>query len=168
MAKQVVIASSVTPREFNDSSQLMESTYDIPDIVQPTKRKGGDTDKVIIIPVEPCNFIMGHAHSAFVSTRSIDDMEDSLICDGGATYTLTKNLENCTQYKQKVVEIQTAHCATIENNAPLLQNLFCYRQTGRNQTNYCQSICGTRIEIRLAIGKRTQPSRLCSQSSSRP
>ena len=52
MAKQVVIASSVTPREFNDSSQLPETTYDLPDIVQPTKRKGGDTDKVIIIPVE--------------------------------------------------------------------------------------------------------------------
>ena len=48
MAKQVVIASSVTPREINDSSQLQETTYDIPDIVQPTKRKGGDTDKVII------------------------------------------------------------------------------------------------------------------------
>ena len=68
MAKQVVIASSVTPREHNDNSQLPETTYDIPDIVQPTKRKGGDTDKVIIITVETCIFIMGHAHSAFVST----------------------------------------------------------------------------------------------------
>ena len=56
---------------------------------------------------------MGHAHSAFVSTRSIDNMEYSLICDGGATCTLTKSLENCTQCKQKVVEIQTAHGATI-------------------------------------------------------
>ena len=96
MAKQVVIASSVTPSEHNDSSQLPDTTYDLPEIVQPTTRKGGDTDKVIILPVETCNFIMGHAHSAFVSTRSIDDMEDSLICDGGATCTLTKSLENCT------------------------------------------------------------------------
>ena len=99
MAKQVVIASSVTPSELNDNSQLPETTYagDLPDIVQPTKRKGGDTEKVIIIPVETCNFIMGHAHhdSAFVSTRSINDMEDALICDGGATCTLTKSLENC-------------------------------------------------------------------------
>ena len=123
MAKQVVIASSVTPREFNDSSQLPETTYDISDIVQPTEQKGGDTDKVIIIPVETCNFIMGHAHSAFVSTRSIEDMEDSLICDGRATCTLTKTLENCTLCKQKVVEIQTAHHH--ENIAPLLQNVFC-------------------------------------------
>ena len=84
MAKQVVIASSVTPREFNENSQLPETTYDIPDIVQPTKREGGDTNKVIIIPVEISNFIIGHAQSAFVSTRSIEDMEDALICDGGA------------------------------------------------------------------------------------
>ena len=77
MSKQVVIASSVTPREFNDNSQLPETTYDIPDIVQSTRRKGGDTVKVIIVTVETPNFIMGHAHSAFVSTRSIDEMEDS-------------------------------------------------------------------------------------------
>ena len=82
MAKQVVIASSVTPGEFNYSSQLPETTYDVPDIIQSTKRNGGDTVKVIIIPVETCNFIMGHAQSAFVSTRPIDDMEDTLICDG--------------------------------------------------------------------------------------
>ena len=113
MAKQVVIASSVTPGELNDSSQLPETTYDFPNIVQPTKRKGGDTDKVIFIPVETSNFIMGHAQSAFVSTRSIDDMEDALICGGGATCTLTKSLENCTLCKPKVVEIQTAHGATI-------------------------------------------------------
>ena len=113
MAKQVAIASPVAPREHNDSSQLPETTYDIPDIDQLTKQKGGDTDKVIIIPVETSNFIMGHAHSAFVSTRSIDEMEDALICDGGATCTLTKGLENCTLCKPKVVEVQTAHGATI-------------------------------------------------------
>ena len=48
MAKQVVIASSVTPGDFNDRSHLLETTYDIPDIVQPTKLKGEDTVKVII------------------------------------------------------------------------------------------------------------------------
>ena len=107
----------MTPGEFNDSSQLPETTYDIPDVVQPTKRKGGVTVKVIIIPVETSNFIMGHAHSAFVSTRSIEDMEDALICDGGATCTLTKCLGNRTPSlcKPKVVEVQTS----------LLQNIVC-------------------------------------------
>jgi hypothetical protein len=39
---------------------------------------------------------MGRAQSAFVSKQSVADMEDSLICDGGATCTLTKTPENCT------------------------------------------------------------------------
>ena len=62
---------------------------------------------------------MGHAHSAFVSTRSIEDMEDE--CGGGATQacTLTKSLENCTLRKPKVVEVQTAHGATKMNTTHL-------------------------------------------------
>ena len=66
--------------------------------------------------------IMGHAHSAFASTRSIEDMEDALICDGGATCTLTKSIENCAPCKPKVVEIQTAHGATIMKTTHL-----CYK-----------------------------------------
>ena len=73
MAKQVVIASSVTPRELNDNSQLPETTYDLPEIVHSTKRKAGDTDKVIIIPVETCNFIMGHAHTSHLVHLSAQD-----------------------------------------------------------------------------------------------
>ncbi len=51
---------------------------------------------------------MDHSESAFVSIRALADMEDALTCDGGATSTLTKWLENCTLVKQKVEEIQTA------------------------------------------------------------
>ncbi len=61
-----------------------ETTY----VVQPTKRKGGDAHKVIIIPVETADFITGEAHSAFVTTRSGEELEDSLNRDGGATCTL--------------------------------------------------------------------------------
>ena len=99
MAKQVVIASSVTPMDVCDGSHLQETTYDVPDIVQPTSRKGGDPRKVIVIPEETANFITGKAHSAFVTTRSEEEMEDALICDGGATCTL----ENCSLCKPKVV-----------------------------------------------------------------
>jgi hypothetical protein len=99
MSKQVVTASSVTPIDVNERSRLPESTYDIPDIVQQISRKGGDTNKVIIIPVETANVITDKAHSAFVSTRSIEDEGNSLICDRGATCTLTKSLEICILYK---------------------------------------------------------------------
>ena len=86
-SKQVVIASSMTPMDvnLNDTSSRMETTVDVPDVCQEPNRKGGDTAKVIIIPTETANYIMGRAHSAFVSTRSVSDMEDALICDGGAT-----------------------------------------------------------------------------------
>jgi hypothetical protein len=58
----------------------MSTTYYIPDAVQLTDRKGGDTSKVISIPVETVDFITGKAHSAFVTTRSEEELEDFLIC----------------------------------------------------------------------------------------
>ena len=60
--------------------------------------------------------------SVRVSTRSIEDMENALICDGGATCTLTKSLKNCTVCKPKVVEVHTAHGATIRRTTHL-----CYK-----------------------------------------
>ncbi len=77
-----------------------------------------DTDKVIIIPVETANFIMGRSHNAFVSTKSIVEIEDALICDGGATRTFTKTLEYCILCKPKVVEIQTEWLNLNEYNTP--------------------------------------------------
>jgi hypothetical protein len=59
------------------------------------------------------NIILERSESAFVSTRALADMEDALICDGGATSTLTRSLKNCALVKQKVVDIQTAHGATL-------------------------------------------------------
>ncbi len=75
MVKQVVIASSVTPKDVNDILLSQETTYDIPDAIQQTNRKGGDTSKVIIpvILVEAANFNTGKAHSVFVTTRSKEE-----------------------------------------------------------------------------------------------
>ncbi len=103
-SKQVVKASSMTPMDVNDISSRQETTDDVPESCQEPNRKGGGTTKVITISTETANYINGHAHSAFVSTRTRSDMEDALICDGGAACTL---LENCTPCKPKVVEIQT-------------------------------------------------------------
>ena len=69
------------------------------------------------------NIIMDLSESAFVSTRALADMEDALICDGGATSTPTKSLENSTLIKQKVVEIQTAHGGT------QMSTTHCHQQT---------------------------------------
>ncbi len=68
---------------------------------------------MIFILDSTMNVIMDRAQSAFVSTRSLAELKEALICDGGATSTPTKSLENCTLVKQKVVDIQTAHAATL-------------------------------------------------------
>ena len=108
----------MTPLDVNDISSRLETTVDVPDSCQEPDRKGGD----IIIPTETANYNMGHEHSAFVSTRSVLDMEDALICDGGATCTLTKTLENCRQCKALPTEggghSDGAGCDTHVYNSP--------------------------------------------------
>ena len=84
----------MTPKDVNDAILSQETTYDIPDVIQPTDRKGGDNSKVIIIPEETAFRITGKIRGAYVTTRSDKELEDCLICDGGATCTLTKSLEN--------------------------------------------------------------------------
>ena len=104
-----MIASSVTPKDVNDAILSQETTYAIADVVQPTDRKGGDKSKVIIIPAETASYITGKIHSVYLTTRSDDELEDCLICDGGATCTLTKSLENSSLRNPKVVVTQKAH-----------------------------------------------------------
>jgi hypothetical protein len=123
MAKQVVIASSATPKDVNDALLTQEPTYDIPDVVQLTDRKGGDTSKVIIIPVEAANFITGKAHCAYVTTRSEEDLEDCLICDGGATCILTKGRRNSDSAWNYLDALYS----------PMLQSVLC--SLGRVQSN---------------------------------
>ncbi len=101
MAKQVVIASSVTPKDVNDAILSQETTYDISNVVQPTDRKGGDNRKVIIIPAETAFRITGKIRCAYVTTRSDEELEDSFICDGRASCTLTKSLETVLYANQR-------------------------------------------------------------------
>ncbi len=98
----------MTPMDVIDIQFRLKTTDDVPDSCQEPDRKEWDTAKVIFITTETAKYIMGCAHITFVSTRSVLDMEDALICDGEAICTLTKTLENCTQCKQEVVDIQTA------------------------------------------------------------
>ncbi len=118
--------------------------------LEPTDRKEEDTSKVIIIPVESANLFTGKAHCSLITTKSEEESEDCLICDGGATCTWTKSLESSSLCKPKVVVIQTAHRLTMMNSTYLCYTTYyvCDRvgQTVRSPTDYCQSIRGSRIE----------------------
>ena len=70
------------------------------------------------------------------------DMINVLICCGGAT--LTKTLESCTLRRPHVVDIQTAHCATLMSTMP--QALLRSRSLGESSTCSRQDICGSRTE----------------------
>ena len=93
---QVMKASPMTPWDVQDCSFSPDTTKDIPYELQSSVRKGGDAYEKIVIQESTMNIIMDRSESAFVSTRILADMEDALICDGGATSILTKSLENCT------------------------------------------------------------------------
>ncbi len=54
-------------------------------------------------------------------------MEDAFICDGGATRTFTKTLENCTLCKPKVVEIQTVQGSRIMSTTHLCLKTYYVR-----------------------------------------
>jgi hypothetical protein len=70
------------------------------------------------------NVIMDRAQSAFVSTRSLAGLEIALICDSGATSALTRSLEDCMRVERKVVDIQTAHGATLISTAHRFLNTY--------------------------------------------
>ena len=149
-----MIASSMTPSEVYDTSLSPETTYNIPDscqVAMPTaKQERRDTYNDIIIPVAAANYIMGHALNAFVSTSSIEDMENTLICDGGATCTLTKSLENYTLCKPKVIEVQTAHGMTLMKTTHLsYKTYFVWNRLGEVLRKIVKllSMCGTWTEI---------------------
>ncbi len=82
-------ASSMTPLDVQDGSFSPDTTKDIPYELKSSTRKGGDTDEEIVILESTMNIIMDRSERAFVSTRILAGMEDALICDGGATSTLT-------------------------------------------------------------------------------
>jgi hypothetical protein len=70
-SKQVVIASSMTSIDVDNISSRPKTTDYVPESCQEPNRKGGDAAKVILIPTEAASYIMGRAHSAFASVRSI-------------------------------------------------------------------------------------------------
>ncbi len=104
----------MTPWDVQYGSFSPDTTKDIPYELQSSERKGGDANETIVIQesTQAMNIIMDRPESAFVSTRVLADMEEALVCDDGATSTLTKSLENCTLVQQKVVDMQTVHGGT--------------------------------------------------------
>jgi hypothetical protein len=106
LSKQVMIASSTTPRE--DSGRLSPT----PKEAQGNKlnkfedAKGQDGVEIIKISDEAAKALLEGRECALMGSETHPDMDCALVVDRGATSTLSSSFENCTDCKEKVVEIR--------------------------------------------------------------
>ena len=107
---QVTEASSDALHEIYDGLSSLP-TMTISDMIMPSTRKDIETNEIIYIPERSAQYIFEGKQFAFAAISSVHG-DDALVVDGGATSTLTKSFDNCTQIRPKVVAIQTASGST--------------------------------------------------------
>jgi hypothetical protein len=81
-------------------------------VIMQYNRRVNTWNEIIYIPEGVEQYVLNGVKFAVVLTSTIKCCDDMLIVEDGATSTLTKSFENCTQIRPKVVAIQTAGGAT--------------------------------------------------------
>ncbi len=112
---QVTEASSDALHEIYDGLSSLP-TMNISDMIVPSTRKDIEDDEKINIPERSAQYIFEGKQFAFAAITSVHG-DNALVVDGGATSTLTKSFDNCTQIRPKVVAIQTASGSTSINTS---------------------------------------------------
>ena len=107
---QVTEASSDALHDIYDRLSAL-TTLTVSDMIMPSTRRNIEDDEIILIPERSAQHIFEGKQFAFAAITSVHG-DDALVVDGGATSTLTKLFDNCTQIRPKVVAIQTASDAT--------------------------------------------------------
>ena len=103
---QVTEASSDALREIYDGLSALP-TMILSDMIMPSIQRNKEDDEIILIPERSAQYVFEGKQFAFAAITSVHG-DDALVVDGGATSTLTKSFDNCTQIRPKVVAIQTA------------------------------------------------------------
>ena len=115
LSQQVMIASSTIPLELCDENSTPSDSQE-PQNVQEIlcEETVNDEDEDIVISEKLARAIKWEGEFAFVGEELISTGEfTAVICDGGATYTLSSSFENCTDCQPKTVEIKTAEGGVI-------------------------------------------------------
>jgi hypothetical protein len=111
LSQQVMIASSTIPLESCDEYSTPSNSQD-PQKAQeiPCEEIVNDEDEDIVISEKAALAINWEVEFAFVGEKSFISTGEitPVICDGGATSTLSPSFENCTDCQPKTVEIKTA------------------------------------------------------------
>ena len=107
---QVTEASSDALREIYDGLSALH-TMMLSDMIMPSTLRNKEDDEITLIQERSAQYIFEGKQFAFAAITSVHG-DNALVVDGGATSTLTKSFDNCTQIRPKVVAIQTASGAT--------------------------------------------------------
>ena len=106
---QVTEASTDALHEIYDGLSALP-TMILSDMIMPSTRRNIEEDEIILIPERTAQYMFEGKQFAFAAITSVhgDNALVVVLVDGGATSTLTKSFDNCTQIRPKVVAIQTA------------------------------------------------------------
>ncbi len=107
-------------------------------IIMPSNQRVKTCDEIIYIPAGVEQYIINSLEFAGVSRSTIKCPNDAHMVNCGATFTLTKLFDNCTQIRPKVVVIQTAGSATSIYTTHI--DSFCPGLNWYDQTNCCKSM----------------------------
>jgi hypothetical protein len=110
LSQQVKIASSTIPLELCDEYSTPNDGQDLQKVQETLcKDTVNDEDEDIVISEKAARAIKGEAEFAFLGEEfTFTEEIKPVICDGGATSTLSSSFENCTDCQPKTVEIKTA------------------------------------------------------------
>ncbi len=120
---QVTEASSDALHEIHYGLSSLP-TMNISDMIMPSTRKDIENDEIIYILERSAQYIFEGKQFAFAAISSVHG-DDALVVDGGATSTLTKSFDNCTQITPKVVAIQTASGTTAIHTSHVCSKTYC-------------------------------------------
>ncbi len=111
LLQQIMIASSTIPLESCDEYSMPSDSQD-PQKAQEIlcEQTVNDEDEEIVISEKAALAINWEGEFAFVGEGSFISTGEitQVICDGGATSTLSPSFDNCTDCQPKTVEIKTA------------------------------------------------------------
>jgi hypothetical protein len=124
-----MVASSTIPLELCDENSTPSDSQELQNVHEILcEETVNDEDEDIVISEKLARAIKWEGEFAFVGEELISSGEfTAVICDGGATTTLSASFDNCTDCQPKTVEIKTAEGGVImtTTHTYMLEDILC-------------------------------------------
>ncbi len=124
-----MIAWSTIPLELCDEYSTPYDCQDLQKVQEILcKDSVNDEDEDIVTSGKTARAIEGEAEFSFLGEEFTSTEEiKPVICDGGATFTLSSSFENCTDCQPKTVEIKTVEIKTAEGGVVMTTTHVCLK-----------------------------------------